>query len=227
MVYSTLLFDLDHTLFDFDASESAAFAATLAGAGATDPGEYRDTYAAINKELWASVEQGELSPNQVRTLRFERLIKETGLDADPHVMADHYVTGLGAHGDLFPGALDVVKELTSVATLAIVSNGIGEVARAKIGRLGIEDLFAAIVISSEVGVAKPDTGIFDIVMRELDNPDKASVLMIGDSLSSDIRGGNNFGIDTCWYAPNTPASQTSDATHRITNLTDILAIVTG
>ncbi len=227
MMYTTLLFDLDHTLFDFDASESAAFAATLAGAGATDPSVYRDSYAAINKELWASVERGELSPNQVRTLRFERLVSETGLDADPHAMADHYVTGLGAYGDLFPGALDVVKELTTVATLAIVSNGIGEVARAKIGRLGIEEYFTAIVISGEVGVAKPDAGIFDIVMRELDNPDKATVLMIGDSLSSDIRGGSDFGIDTCWYAPNQQVSQTTHATYSVEDLSDILTIVTG
>ncbi len=227
MRYSTLLFDLDHTLFDFDASEEAAFAATLARVGIESPNGHMETFTEINVALWADVERGVLTPNQVRTLRFEQLIERTGIDADVTTMADDYVTGLGEHGDLLPGAREILDELSPRATLALISNGIGEVQRARIARLGLERYFAAIVISGEVGTAKPGTGIFDIVFAELDQPDKPTALMIGDSLSSDITGGANYGIDTCWLTPDGSSKESSIATYRVTALGEIPPIVEG
>ncbi|MFV2000057.1 MAG: YjjG family noncanonical pyrimidine nucleotidase [Acidimicrobiia bacterium] len=227
MRYTTLLFDLDHTLFDFDASESAAFSKTLATAGIDDPDRYRDMFAAINTALWADVESGVLSPNEVRTRRFCNLIDGAGIDADPIVLADHYVIGLGAEGDLFPGAREVLEDLAEAFTLALVSNGIGQVQRDKIARLGLDTYFDSIVISGEVGTSKPGTGIFDIVFDRLGNPDRTTVLMIGDSLTSDIRGGINYGIDTMWYAPDEPLGTRYDATYRIGDLNEIADIVAG
>jgi len=227
MRYTTLLFDLDHTLFDFDASEAAAFASTLAKAGVSSPNGHAGTFSEINVALWAEVERGTLTPNEVRTLRFEQLVERTAIHANPAVMADDYVTGLGAFGDLFPGAREVLEELSPHATLALISNGIGEVQRARIARLGLERYFDAIVISGEVGTAKPGTGIFDVLFEGLHHPDKATALMIGDSLTSDIAGGINYGIDTCWYAPDTPEPPPSGATYRIGTLDEIPAIVAG
>ncbi len=227
MAYTTLLFDLDHTLFDFDASEEAAFSATLASAGVTSPNGHMGIFTEINVALWADVERGILTPNQVRTLRFEQLIERTGIDADPVAMADHYVHGLGAYGELYPGARGVLEELSPHATLALVSNGIGEVQRARIARLGLDRYFDTIVISGEVGTAKPGTRIFDIVFDRLDGPDKATVLMIGDSLSSDIAGGVNYGIDTCWYTPISVPDTELPVTHRVTSLAEIPPIVEG
>ncbi|MCJ7780267.1 MAG: YjjG family noncanonical pyrimidine nucleotidase, partial [Acidimicrobiia bacterium] len=225
MRYTTLLFDLDHTLFDFDASEDAAFADTFARAGIVNPNGHRRVFGEINAALWLRVERGELTPNRVGTLRFEQLVERLGIDADPHVMADDYVTGLGANGDLFPGARDLLEELAPHATLALVSNGIGAVARAKVARLDLDPYFEAIVISGEVGTAKPDAGIFDIVFDQLGNPDKATALMIGDSLSSDIAGGINYGIDTCWYAPFAPETASSEATYRVGSFEEIPSVV--
>ena len=227
MAYTTLLFDLDHTLFDFDASEEAAFAATLASAGVTSPNGHMGIFTEINVALWADVERGILTPNQVRTLRFEQLIERTGIVADPVAMADHYVHGLGAYGELYPGARGVLEELSPHATLAVISNGIGEVQRARIARLGLDRYFDTIVISGEVGTAKPGTRIFDIVFDRLDGPDKATVLMIGDSLSSDIAGGVNYGIDTCWYTPGSVPDTELPVTYRVTSLAEIPPIVEG
>jgi YjjG family noncanonical pyrimidine nucleotidase len=227
MRYTTLIFDLDHTLFDFDASVDVAFAATLSHAGVDRPNGHREAFTAINLELWEQVERGELTPDQVGTLRFKQLIHRFGIDADPHAMAADYVAGLGSNGDLLPGARNLLEVLAPQATMALLSNGIGEVARAKVARLDLDHYFDAIVVSGEVGVAKPHGAIFDIVFERLGHPDKATTLMIGDSLTSDIRGGTDYGIDTCWYAPGAPADAPSDATYRVERLADIPAVVTG
>ncbi len=116
--------------------------------------------------------------------------------------------------------------MSHVATLALVTNGIGEVQRARIARTGIGPFFDAIVISGEVGTSKPGAAIFDLTFAELGNPERETTLMIGDNLSSDIVGGIDYGIDTCWYAP---ADTTTDlaVTHRIDNLLALPSIVSG
>jgi len=227
MRYTTLVFDLDHTLFDFDASEDAAFADTLARAGVVSPNGHRAVFSEINTALWHRVERGELTPDQVGTMRFEQLVERFGIEADPQLMSDNYTEALGANGELLPGARDLLDELAAIATLALLSNGISEVARAKVARLDLDRYFDAIVISGEVGTAKPDAAIFDIVFDRLGRPDKATALMIGDSLTSDIAGGVNYGIDTCWYAPTAPDDERVAATYRVNTLEEIPTIVAG
>ncbi|MGI9667154.1 MAG: YjjG family noncanonical pyrimidine nucleotidase [Acidimicrobiia bacterium] len=226
MPYTTLLFDIDHTLFDFDASESAAFAKTLAAFGVADPAAHVEQFTSINSSLWKAVERHELSPNDVRTLRFERLIGTASIDADPNEMANRYVSELGANGDLLPGARTLLDALEGSYPMAIVSNGIGEVQRSKIGRLDIGRYFDAIVISGEVGTSKPGSEIFEIAFDRLGSPKKSATLMVGDSLTSDIEGGNRFGIDTCWVTtPDAPASDLP--TYRIHDLDQVVALAGG
>lgn len=224
MQYTTLLFDLDHTLFDADASEAAAFHDTLTFAGATDPESYYATYSRLNLALWARVESGELTPNDVRYLRFQQLVEATDLDADPVEMGDRYVWGLGANGDLYPGVHDLLASLNRSATLALITNGIGQVQRDRIERLEIGGYFDAIVISGEVGAAKPGAKIFDIMFDRLGHPDKVTTLMIGDNAGSDIRGGIDYGIDTCWYNPNGRATPQMPITHEIADLSALLTL---
>lgn len=225
MRYTTLLFDLDHTLFDADASEEAAFHDTLTFAGAANPSVYYDTYNAINVALWAKVEAEKLTPNDVRYERFRQLVDATDLDADPIAMGDRYVWGFGNNGDLYPGARDLLETLASSAALAIITNGIGEVQRTRIDRLALDRYFDAVVISGEVGAAKPGTEIFDIVFEQLGQPDKATSLMIGDNLGSDIKGGINYGIDTCWFNPNGRVANGLPITHEISDLDSLHSIV--
>ena len=225
MRYTTLLFDLDHTLFDFDTSETEAFTAALTDAGINVGGGYHERFVSINTALWRQVEAGELTPNDVRVVRFERLFNEIGVDSDAQKVADDYLIGLGRYGDLYPGARNLLNELTQVASLALVSNGIGQVVRDKVERLDLDRYFDAIVISGEIGIAKPHPGFFDIAFDQLGHPDRATTLMIGDSLASDIQGGNNYGVDTCWYTPDTDAEPAHTPTFRVASLAEIPAIV--
>jgi YjjG family noncanonical pyrimidine nucleotidase len=227
MRYTTLLFDLDHTLIDGDASEAAAFDYTLRRAGADDPADYLEPYVEINTVLWAAVERGEITPNDLRSERFAQLIAATDLQADPQAMGDDFVYGMGANGDLYPGTIETLDTLDRMATLALVTNGIGDVQRARIARLDLDPYFDAIVISGEVGVAKPGAEIFDLTFDKLGHPDKATTLMIGDSLSSDMAGGINYGIATCWYTATTTAAPGIPIDHRITALDELRPIVAG
>ncbi|MEN8235150.1 MAG: YjjG family noncanonical pyrimidine nucleotidase [Actinomycetota bacterium] len=225
MRYTTLLFDLDHTLFDFDTSETEAFCAALERAGVQVEDGYHELFVAINKALWVRVEAGEITPNDVRTVRFADLFERLGIDADAGAVGGDYLVGLGAHGDLYPGARELLDELSSVATLALVSNGIGQVVRDKVARLELGRYFDAIVVSGEIGIAKPHSGFFDIAFERLGHPDKATTLMIGDNLTSDIQGGVTYGLDTCWYAPNTQGEPAVVPTYRVESLTEIPGIV--
>ena len=226
MPYSTLLFDLDHTLFDSDASETAAFEITLRAAGFDRPFEHFGTYQRINLDLWAGVERGDVRPVEVRRVRFERLFSELGVGADVEEMAALFVASLGANGDLYPGVIELLDRLGRHARLALVTNGLSDVQRARLERLGIADNFDAVVISSEVGVTKPRTEIFDIAFERLGGPPPASALMIGDSLTSDMAGGANYGIATCWYNPHgLMRGPETVVTHEIRNLDDLIAIV--
>jgi YjjG family noncanonical pyrimidine nucleotidase len=223
MHYSTFLLDLDHTLFDSDASEAAAFAAALDVVGVPDPENYTAAYRRINTDMWAAVERGEISVQQVRTRRFERLAEQANLDADPLLMADTFVAGLAANGEPYSGALEVIEQLGKRASLALLTNGLSEAQRGRVERLDIARHFDAIIISEEVGTAKPSTDIFDIVFEQLNFPKKESTLIVGDSLTSDIQGGTNYGIDTCWYNPKTKQPGPSDQiTHEIRQLDELL-----
>ena len=212
MSYSTFLLDLDHTLFDTEASEVAAFEQTMFSADIDEPRLYWQDFQNINLELWAAVERGEMLPQLVRTLRFERLVAKFDLGADPLQLADEYVVGLGAYGDLYDGARDVLQQLRDKASLAMVTNGLGEVQRSRIARLGLDQYFDAIAISAEIGAAKPDAGIFDKVFEELGSFVPEVAVMVGDNLSADIRGGADYGIATCWYNPH---GREVDTQHRI------------
>jgi len=224
--YSTFLLDLDHTLFDSDASELAAFSQAIALAGTAAIDGHADAFRRINLELWAAVERGELTPQVVKTLRFERLVAEAALEADHAAMAHAYATGLASCGELYPGARDVLRMLREHASLALVTNGLSEVQRVRIERTGILELFDAVVISAEVGTAKPAKEIFDIAFEMLGGPARASAIMVGDNLASDIMGGSNYGIATCWYNPRQrPAGPDAGFSHQIRALEELAAFV--
>ena len=225
MRYTTLLFDLDNTLFDTASCEPAAFEYALAAGGVTEPGRYWETFTEINDALWEAVVRQELTPNEVQARRFRDLVAAAGLSADPGLLAGEYVVGMGAYGELYPGVLDVLDELGRRAALALVTNGLREVVRARVIRLELEPLFDAIVISGEVGVSKPDAAIFELAFESLGQPAKPTALMIGDSLSSDIAGANNFGIAACWYNPaRRPRPDGANIDHEIAALEELPAV---
>ena len=158
-------------------------------------------------------------------VRFATLFDQVGVDADPVVAGDRYVAALGEHGELYPGTEQALDRLSAQATLGLVTNGIGEVQRARIQRLGLRRWFSSFTISGEVGIAKPNPAIFDLAFADLGAPDRSSSLMVGDSLSSDMAGGVAAGIDTAWFDRNGQSADGVPITYRIEALADLVPIV--
>jgi 2-haloacid dehalogenase len=228
MTYSTVLFDFDLTLFDTDGAEAPAFDSTVAQLGIERVAAHYDAYRDINQALWDAVHAGELTPGEVHVSRFEQWVAHVGSEADPQRLADVFLVAMGAHGELYPGALDVLERLNDRASLAMITNALAAVQRPRIDRLGIEDLFDAITISTEAGSAKPDAGIFDVTFEALGWPDKSGAVIVGDNLGADIAGGHRYGIDTCWYNPAGLPNHTEVApTHEIRALDELIDVVGG
>ncbi len=201
MKYHAVLFDADGTLFDFHRAESYALEEAFRELGLDFSPEYRESYERINREVWRLFELGEISSVDLRVLRFERFLEKIGADIDPEKMSSSYLSWLARAEFLLDGAQELVEALAGKVKLAIVTNGLKDVQRGRFGRSPIRRHFDSIVISEEVGVQKPDPAIFVHALDRLEHEDKGSVLMVGDSLTSDIQGGVNFGIDTCWFNP--------------------------
>lgn len=230
MRYRTLLFDADGTLFDYDGAERRALEATLAGVGHTLRSETREIYRRVNAALWLELETGGIDAFTLRTLRFERLFAELGLPIEgAGVAGERYLRELAAHGDLLAGAEAVLRSLAPAARMALVTNGLADVQRPRLGGSPVASLFEVLTISDELGIAKPDRRILDHTLAALGDPPRGEVLMIGDSLSSDIQGGLNAGVDTCWIAPDGRAAPAEGPipTHTIRALSELPAIVLG
>jgi YjjG family noncanonical pyrimidine nucleotidase len=199
--YSWLLFDADGTLFDYETAESKALAATFTDAGLPYDPATLDIYRTINAEMWDAFERGEISQPDLHLARFERTLDTLGLQADIPRFGKRYLYNLGHTTDLIDGALEVMPELAKDFKLYLITNGIPAVQHTRLSLSPIRHYFKGITISGEVGIAKPDPRIFDAAFEGMGHPPKNEVLIIGDSLSADIRGGYDYGIDTCWYNP--------------------------
>jgi len=187
--------------------------------------EYLASYKRINHEVWRSFERGEITSLELRRIRFQRFCDEVGIDTNPESMSARYLEWLGRSAFLLDGASEVVEKLAAYCRLAIVTNGLKDVQNGRFGLSPIKHHFDAIVISEEVGAQKPDPRIFEHAMERLGKPDRRSVLMVGDSLSSDIQGGVNFGIDTCWFNPaGEPAPGRPAPRHIVRRLDELLPL---
>jgi putative hydrolase of the HAD superfamily len=199
--YRWIVFDADGTLFDYDRAEATALRRAFAEIGLELDARLHECFVRINSRLWQEFEQGLVSSERLRVQRFEELAAELRLDLDPTVFSEDYLHILGLQTPLLPGALALVESLAGDFRLALATNGIASVQRARFGASVIRPFFHTIVISDEIGVAKPDPRFFEALFAALGNPPRSQVLMVGDGLSSDIKGGVDFGIDTCWFNP--------------------------
>ena len=224
--YTWLLFDADGTLFDFQHAEAIALKTTPDQMGLVVPASFVATYHRVNNALWRRFEGGELRASGIRRERFRLLFEDLGLVGDSLAFSEAFLENLIQESTLLDGAQSLIDQLKHQYHLALLTNGFASVQHARIARLGVGDLFNPVIISEEVGVAKPDPAIFDIALAQMGYPDKASVLMIGDSLSSDIRGGSNAGIDTCWFNPSASINRTDVVpTYEISILSDLPALL--
>ena len=199
MRYTTLLLDADNTLFDFDRAEHTAILNTLSAFGYPHEEAIAVRYHDINLSLWKQLERGEVAKSQLIYLRFARLFEALGIEGDPIAFNEQYVVRLGKGHDLLPHALSVCQALADTHTLYIITNGTLAVQTARFAASPITPLFRDIFISEQVGAPKPSPAFFAYVTDHIDNFDAARTLVVGDSLSSDIRGGVEAGLDTCWF----------------------------
>jgi 2-haloacid dehalogenase len=226
MKYTTLLFDADNTLWDFDLSEKFALFKVLDEEGIEFEPEHLDIWHVVNKLCWHQLEQGQLSAEDLRWVRFERFFEQLEKRADYQDMGLRYSFHLGSTDFMLPGAKVLLEKLAVQRKLALITNGLKEVQRRRIQNTGIEEFFDVIIISDEIGVAKPSTAFFDYTFEVLGHPEKENTLVIGDSLNSDILGGNNYGLKTCWYNPNRLVANSGVVPHyQIQTLEELWGIV--
>lgn len=196
-----VLFDLDDTLFDFHKAEKIALTKTLVHFGIDPTEETLALYSTINAAHWKRLELGEISREEVKVGRYRELLKTIGVECDP-VKATAYYESMLAIGHYFmPGAPELLEELYRKYRLYIVSNGTAKVQEGRIGSSGIAKYMDGIFISQILGTNKPDKQFFDICFAEIPDFSLSETVIIGDSLSSDIKGGINAGITTVWFNP--------------------------
>ena len=196
-----VLFDLDDTLFDFHKAEKIALTKTLVHFGIDPTEETLALYSTINAAHWKRLELGEISREEVKVGRYRELFNTIGVECDP-VKATAYYEGMLAIGHYFmPGAPELLEELYRKYRLYIVSNGTAKVQEGRIGSSEIAKYMDGIFISQILGANKPDKQFFDICFAEIPDFSLSETVIIGDSLSSDIKGGISAGITTVWFNP--------------------------
>ncbi len=229
--YTYLLFDVDNTLLDFDRSEHDAMADALREHGFPDDDAIIARYALINDAHWEMLERGEMDRATLVWHRFKVLGEECGLcPMDPVAFAKSYVKHLTHKSFLMDGALETCEELAKKYTLVAITNGNAGVQHGRFDPSPLFPLFKDAFISEDIGHNKPAQEYFDYVLAALPDLDPTRALVIGDSLSSDMAGGERWGCDTCWLCPD--ASHQGDAakrglnpTYTISHLRELLDIL--
>lgn len=200
---TTVLWDVDDTLLDFNAAERAAIKALFSefGLGACSDAMLA-RYSEINAGYWRRLERNELTKAEVLTGRFEQFFREYGLDTRiVQAFNARYQVALGDTIVYRDDSLKLVEALRGRVKQYVVSNGTVVAQTKKLERSKLGALMDGIFLSEELGVEKPNRGFFDKVFSAIRPDDLSQVMIVGDSLTSDIRGGMNAGIGTCWYNP--------------------------
>lgn len=217
MRYTTLYFDLDNTLLDFFAAERDAITELLCLYGIEPNPNYVGVYSEINRKFWERFERGEIKREEIFTGRFVEFTEKIGAVADAVKMSADYFSLLARGHKCMPGASEVLKYVKEKGyTVCVTTNGVSLTQHRRIKESGLEKFFDFVFISEETGHQKPEKAYFDFVLQKTPEKDRKRVLIIGDSQSSDILGGINAGIDTCWLNPKgekgnyTPTYEISD-----------------
>lgn len=224
--YSWLLFDADGTLFDYDYAEETAIRNTFIQSGYEYYPKYLETYKKINGQIWKDYENGLIHQEELKTKRFAYLFDKLEINADPFIFSNIYLRNLSQCCLLLEGVEEICNVLHRKYDLAIITNGLKEVQRPRYENSGIKKYFKEMIISDEIGVAKPDKEYFDEVFKRIGDPVKSEVLVIGDSLTSDIKGGINYGLNTCWFNPkNLKCEYNIDIKYTIHQLPELLSFL--
>jgi len=225
MKYTSLFLDLDDTLLDFHKAEAVAIRQVLKKHGLPYDDETVKKYSEINLSYWKRFERGEIKREEIFENRFITLLDYLKREGDVKAIAEDYFFYLSEGYFTVDGATEILQYLKSRGyKLYITTNGVSVTQFKRIHNSGIEDLVDGIFVSEDTGHKKPEKEYFDYIFERIPEKDKSKILIIGDSQSSDILGGINSGIDTCWYNPKrkTARYQSRYVIKQISDLHDIL-----
>ncbi len=201
MKYTTLLFDSDDTLLDFKAAEKAALEKAMKQCGLPFNNSLHILYSNWNKAFWEAYERGEIQKSDIFVGRFNSFLAEAGISYDAEKLSKAYEHRLGFEHQPITNAIELCRALQPHYKMHIVTNGNLNIQLPRLKDSGLISFFSKVFVSEQVGYSKPHKEFFDYVLNHIEETDKGKILIIGDSISSDILGGLNAGIDTCHFNP--------------------------
>ena len=221
-----LFLDLDDTILDFHKAERIALAKTIRDFGVEPTEEVLGRYHVINKWHWEQLELGRMTRPQVLSGRFRMLFEELGVAADPQAVTEKYTENLSVGHYFLPGAEEAVMQLHGKYRLFLASNGTASVQKGRMTSANLYRFFEQVFVSQEIGHNKPSKEYFDICFSRIPGFDPAKAMIVGDSLTSDMKGGNNAGIRTCWVNPgHAPRNPEIHVDYEIEALSDLPALL--
>lgn len=224
--YKFLLFDADATLLDFKACEKEAVIDCLRFAGLPTTDEVINKYSEINDGYWKKLERCEVTKPQLMIGRWQSLFDYYGFDGDAKVVSDMYPLQLAEKNHIIDGSVEICQKLFGKFKMYIVTNGFKIVQEKRIFISPIAKYFDDVFVSEDIGYDKPSIHYFDEIAKRIPDYDPTKAIIIGDSLTSDIKGGINAGIDTCWYNPDgKPVPDGINVTYTISELSELERIL--
>ena len=224
MRYNWVLFDADETLFSFNSY--LGLTAMLKRYGIDFTPEDYDAFQAVNKLLWVAYQNNEITAEDIQMRRFAKLAEQTGvyqIQLNQELMAE-----MAKISKPLDGVVEMLEALYPEVIMGIITNGFTELQQQRLQNTQTEKFFDIVVVSEQIGVAKPDRKVFDYAFSLMDDLDKTKTLMVGDTLASDILGGYNSGIDTCWFNHANLVNDTKiQPTYEIKDIRELVKIVKG
>ena len=226
MRYNIVLMDADDTLFDFKKSERVALEQVLINNDILINDDIINCYSKINLELWKMLEKGEIEREVLKVERFSRFLQKIDKSGDGASFNTQYMVELGKCGYIIDGADSLCKRLYGKCRLFIATNGLIEVQKNRLRCSGLDRYIEKMFISEEMDYQKPDKRYFDYIFNYLgENADRSKIIMLGDTITSDIQGGINAGIDTCLFDPDDKYKDYAKCTYKIKSLDEFDNIV--
>ncbi len=222
----TILMDLDNTIIDFNECARHSIMGIFEELGFHYDENVFTTFITENVKIWKRLELGEIDKPFLRANRWNIILDKLGIDYDGTIIEEKFENGVAMGAYPVEYAYELLEYLYKKYDIYVVSNGFRFVqeSRVKIGKY--DKYFNELFLSEDIGIQKPDTRFFDYCYEKIGCPPKEDLILIGDSLSADITGGNNFGLDTIWFNKNhDPESDTIKATYTVEHLKDIEKIL--
>lgn len=224
MKYQWILFDADDTLFSFNSY--LGLNAMLKRYGIEFSEQDYVEFQAVNKPLWVAYQNKEITAQDLQRTRFEKLAAQTG--QDPLALNHELLLEMATLSLPLENVPEMLNALHGKVKMGIITNGFDALQKKRLAYTQTAHHFDLLIVSENIGVAKPDPRIFDAAFAQMGNVDKSQVLMVGDTLTSDIQGGINVGIDTCWFNPSAQTNPTTiQPTYEIHSILELVAIASG